>query len=201
MNAASGDKRAGGAPRVDADEIIKNARRRRRAADSRRRTLLGEGADGDGLAVDGTAVLQPAVEPLTDDDASPPLDAPTQTPRRSATPSGKPASRRKPAPAPTTTARAPFVLGVLAMLAVGIVGLLLLNTAINENAFVLQDMRENQAALDASEQELTDDLAELTAPGNLAAAAERLGLEPAEDVTYLRLPDGKELKMPTPGGG
>ena len=88
---------------------------------------------------------------------------------------------------------------MLAIIAAGIVGLLLLNTVINTNAYALQDLRDNQKALDASEQQLTDELAELSAPGNLAAAADQLGLVEASDVTYLRLPDGKELKMPRPG--
>ncbi|MGH8793361.1 MAG: hypothetical protein ACRDXX_12030 [Stackebrandtia sp.] len=195
MTAAREGNRVGGVPHVDADEIIKSARRRRRAADSRRRALLG---DADAAVVDGSAALQPAVEPLVEPETEP-LEPRRREPRQ---PKRRTAVRQRPrtAPAPVAAPRAPFVLSVLGLIAAGIVGLLLLNTAINENAFILQDLREDQSALDVTEQEVTDELAELSAPGNLAAAAERLGLEPAEDITYVRLPDGKELKMPTPGG-
>lgn len=175
-------------PRIDTDEIIKSARRRARAADSRKRALLGDAVVP---ATDGGLALQPVpeVEPS-------PVERPERRPKRS--PVRKP--RQVAPPEPVATARAPFVLAVLALIAVGIVGLLVLNTAINENAFTLQDLREQQTVLDAAEQQLTDELADLSSPGNLAAAAERLGLVPAEDITYLRLPDGKELVMPTPGG-
>ncbi|HIW61704.1 MAG TPA: hypothetical protein H9881_04550 [Candidatus Stackebrandtia excrementipullorum] len=175
-------------PRIDTDEIIKTARRRARAADSRKRALLGESAIPE---TDGGLALQPVPEVETG-----PVEAPRTQPKRP--PVRRP--RRVAPPEPVTTARAPFVLAVLGLIAAGIVGLLVLNTAINENAFTLQDLREQQAVLDASEQQLSDELADLSSPGNLAAAAERLGLVPADDITYIRLPDGKELVMPTPGG-
>ena len=189
MNNA-GKGRVSRSPRIDTDEIIKSARRRARAADSRKRALLG---DATVPATDGGLALQPVpeVDPA-------PIERP-KTPPKPKRPVRKP--RKVAPPEPVTTARAPFVLSVLALIAAGIVGLLVLNTAINENAFTLQDLREQQAVLDASEQKLADELADLSAPGNLAAAAERLGLVPADEITYLRLPDGKELAVPNPGGG
>ncbi|HIV59257.1 MAG TPA: hypothetical protein H9902_15020 [Candidatus Stackebrandtia faecavium] len=185
MSTASDKNRNTGSPHVNTEEIIKNARRRTRAASSRRRGLIGDSADTN-YGVDGGLALQPIAEPV--EEAAPQVEAqPVRTPKTEAVP--------EPAPA----ARAPFVLSMLAIIAAGIVGLLLLNTVINTNAYALQDLRDNQKALDASEQQLTDELAELSAPGNLAAAADQLGLVEASDVTYLRLPDGKELKMPRPG--
>lgn len=192
MSTARGGNRNGsGARYVDADEIIKSARRRARAASSRRRGLLDDGA---GVAVDGQLALQTVAEPV---EADPEPEFRTTGRQRRTVPVRT--TKKVAPPEPVTTARAPFVLSVLGLISVGIVGLLVLNTAINENAFMLQDLRENQTTLDASEQQLTDELADLSAPNNLAVAAERLGLVEADNITYLRLPDGKELKMPKPG--
>ena len=192
MTDTRGGSRSGGQARVSTDEIIKNARRRARAANSRRRSLLDDSAVP---VTDGPLALQPVAEPVGETRLEPDPDgavgrqrSTVGVERRTVTP-----------PEPVTTARMPFVLSMLGLIAVGIVGLLVLNTAINENAFILQDLRQDQAQLDAGEQQLTDELADLSAPNNLAVAAARLGLVKAESITYIRLPDGKELKMPTPG--
>ncbi|MGH3741000.1 MAG: hypothetical protein ACRDT1_06670 [Micromonosporaceae bacterium] len=103
-------------------------------------------------------------------------------------------------PAPVTAARAPFVTLVLILVATGIVGLLVLNTRINENSFQLEGMRDRQAALDVKEQQLSSQLADKQSPGNLAAAAKRLGLVPAGAPAFLQLPDGRVLGVPQPGG-
>lgn len=187
--------RAKGSPQVDADEIIKSARRRSRAANSRRRGLIGESS----TATDGQLALETIVDPIEVEPEIRPDSEVDVEPQPTPEPRVRRSPKKATPPAPVATARAPFVLTVLGLIAAGIVGLLVLNTAINSNAFMLQDLRENQTKLDASEQELTDEMAELKSPGNLAAAADRLGLVEATDVTYLRLPDGKELKMPKPG--
>lgn len=191
MSTARGGDRAGQQRRpvessIDNQERLKSERRRARAADSRRRALT---TDSSAAVTDGSLALQTVVEPM---ETEPPRQ------RLRSTPAKQPA--RKAPPEPVTTARMPFVLSILGIIAAGIVGLLVLNTAINGNAFELQDLREGQTKLDAKEQQLSDELAEVKAPGNLAAVADRLGLVEAEDITYLRLPDGKELKMPKPGG-
>ncbi len=188
MSAASDKHRNTGSPHVNTEEIIKSARRRTRAANSRRRGLIGDPAEAMDYGVDGGLALQPIAEPAEE-------TAPEVEPEPARAPKPKTAA----APESVPASRTPFVLSVLAIIAAGIVGLLLLNTVINTNAYTLQDLRENEKALDASEQQLTDELAELSAPGNLAAAADQLGLVEATDITYLRLPDGKELKMPRPG--
>ncbi|ADD42341.1 hypothetical protein [Stackebrandtia nassauensis] len=186
MSTARGENRVGAQRRPATDDAVKSARRKARAADSRRRALLSQ----DRAVTDGSLALSPVAEPVEVETPKPRRDQ-TTAPARSA---------RKAPPEPVTTARMPFVLSILGLIAGGIVGLLVLNTAINGNAFELQDLREKQTKLDAKEQRLTDELADVKAPGNLAAAADRLGLVEAEEITYLRLPDGKELKMPTPGG-
>ncbi|MGH3738017.1 MAG: hypothetical protein ACRDT6_20760 [Micromonosporaceae bacterium] len=103
-------------------------------------------------------------------------------------------------PAPVAAPRAPFVMLVLVLVAAGIIGLLVLNTRINENSFQLKALRDRQVALDAREQQLGSALADRQSPGNLAAAAKRLGLVPAGTPAFLQLPDGRVLGVPQPGG-
>jgi hypothetical protein len=103
-------------------------------------------------------------------------------------------------PAPVTAPRAPFVMLVLVLVAAGIIGLLVLNTKINEDSFRLQKMRDRQVALDTREQQLGSELADRQSPGNLAAAARRLGLVPAGTPAFLYLPDGRVVGVAQPGG-
>jgi hypothetical protein len=103
-------------------------------------------------------------------------------------------------PAPVTAARAPFVALVLFLVIAGVLGILVLNTKINENAFRLNDLHARQGQLDQQEAQLGQDLALLSSPGNLAAAARRLGLVRSEPA-YLRLSDGTVLGFPKPATG
>ncbi|HEX2417895.1 MAG TPA: hypothetical protein VHJ83_07205, partial [Micromonosporaceae bacterium] len=96
--------------------------------------------------------------------------------------------------------RAPFVMLVLILVLVGIVGLLVLNTKINEDSFRLEGLRDQQTALDVREQQLRSELASRQSPGNLAAAAKRLGLVQEGSPAFLYLPDGRVVEVPQPGG-
>lgn len=104
-------------------------------------------------------------------------------------------------PAPVALPRAPFLLSVVAVVVIGVLGVLLLNTKINENAFRLDSLRKEQAALDQQEQILTQQLAQREAPGELRAAAARLGLVPAGTPAFISLPDGRVVGVPQPAGG
>ena len=97
--------------------------------------------------------------------------------------------------------RAPFVALVLVLVASGVLGILVLNTKINENAFRLKDLHDRQSALDLREQQLSDDLALQESPNSLAAAARRLGLVPAGSPAFIKLPDGRVLGVPQPATG
>jgi hypothetical protein len=110
----------------------------------------------------------------------------------------RPAASTPVPPLDAPSPRTPFVLLVLAVVGAGLVGLLLLNTAINENAFRLHDLRKAQEAQSLREQQLQRDLAQLEAPGTLLAAARRLGLVPAGTPAYIRLPSGQVIGVPTP---
>jgi len=76
-----------------------------------------------------------------------------------------------------------------------------LNTKINENSFRLNDLKATQAALDVQEQQLQQQLADLESPGNLRAAATRLGLVPAGTPAFISLPDGRVVGVPQPASG
>ena len=122
-------------------------------------------------------------------------------------PASKPASAetsrsrmRVAPPEPVAAPRTPFVLLVLTLVAGGIVGLLVLNTAINADAFKITALKDQQTKLDTQEQQLNQELAELQSPGNLQAAATRLGLVPAGTPAYIHLPDGRILNVPQPAG-
>jgi hypothetical protein len=104
-------------------------------------------------------------------------------------------------PAPVALPRASFLVLVLAVVVAGVVGVLVINTKINENAFRLDDLRAHQAALDLQEQQLAQKLAEQESPGNLAAAAQRLGLVPAGTPAFITLPDGRVVGVPQPATG
>ncbi|GIJ68633.1 hypothetical protein [Virgisporangium ochraceum] len=131
-----------------------------------------------------------------------------------ATASGRPARRSAPAggagdragisvvpPLPVSAPRAPFVALVLSVVVVGVLGILVINTKINEGAFHLHDLKAQQGNLDQHEQRLQREIAEKESPGNLAAAARQLGLVRAESPAFLRLPDGRQLGVPKPASG
>jgi hypothetical protein len=103
-----------------------------------------------------------------------------------------------PPPASSSAPRTPFVVLILGLVVAGMVCLLLLNTAVNQNSFQLHGLQSSQKSLDIQEQGLRQDVDQLQAPGSLAAAARRLGLVPAGQPAFIRLPDGHILGVPTP---
>jgi hypothetical protein len=104
-------------------------------------------------------------------------------------------------PLPVTVARTPFVVLVLVLVIGGVLGILMLNTKINENAFRLADLQQQANTLDQREQQLDRELAELSSAGNLEAAVKKLGLVPADTPAHLRLPDGRVFGVPQPASG
>jgi hypothetical protein len=103
-------------------------------------------------------------------------------------------------PAPVRAPRAPFVALVLVLVIAGVIGILVLNTKIAENAFRLHDLRAEQSNLDLRQQRLERELARKESPGELAAQAARNGLVPSRTPAFIVLPDGREVQMPGPGG-
>lgn len=100
--------------------------------------------------------------------------------------------------APFKAPRVPFVLLVLAVLGVGLVGLLLLNTSLQQGSFAIHDLQRQTSLLADRQGELERKVAVLQAPENLAARAVKLGMVPNPNPAFLRLSDGKILGDPEP---
>jgi len=96
-------------------------------------------------------------------------------------------------------ARTPFVAMVVLLLLTGLLGLLLLNTVLAEDAFRLHALQVDGRALADREQELQRDVADLQSPRSLAARATSLGMVPGGPPAFLRLADGKVLGSAVPG--
>lgn len=109
--------------------------------------------------------------------------------------------RRLKPPVPVTVVRAPFVILVIIAVITGVVGILVLNTMITEDAFKLSAMRKDQVLLDQREQQLRQLISNHESPGSLAAAAAKLGLVEAGPPAFIVLPDGRTIGVPKPATG
>ncbi|GAA4717244.1 hypothetical protein [Phytohabitans rumicis] len=117
----------------------------------------------------------------------------------------QPAPERKPGtpwlrvapPLPVSVPRAPFIALILVVVIGGVLGILMVNTKINENAFRLDELQKQQSTLDIQEQQLKQQIARAADPGNLTAEARKLGLVDGKPV-QIRLPDGRLTGMMVP---
>lgn len=91
-----------------------------------------------------------------------------------------------------------FLVLVLGLLSTILVSLLLLNTALAENSFQLQDIRQTARDLTVREQTLSGQLAAAESPIGLEKRAKELGMVAAGSPVFLRLSDGKVLGETTP---
>jgi hypothetical protein len=164
------------------------------------------GARGQGY-IDGANALKIGYADEVDDrryadpaELAPPTIEPRRKPRNRPAPMETVDAPVTP-PLPIALPRAPFLALMLSLVVVGVAGVLVLNTKINENAFRLDALHGQQANLDLQEQQLKQNLAELEAPGNLRAAATRLGLVPAGTPAFISLPDGRVVGVPQPAAG
>src|SRR3954470_14249964 len=87
-------------------------------------------------------------------------------------------------PTPTRARRAPFVALILGLLLLGLIGLLLLNTASAQDAFRLHRLQINAANVNDQRQELSEQVNQLTGPAGLAAEAQKLGMVPMETPAF-----------------
>jgi cell division protein FtsB len=120
--------------------------------------------------------------------------------RRAAAPARKTPARpnlRVVAPVPSRAPRTPFVLFSMLVVGAGLVGLLVLNTAVAQDAFTLHDLGAANAALDERAQRLDQEVAALEAPNAVAQRARSLGLVQAGDPAFV-LPNGRVLGSPVP---
>jgi hypothetical protein len=86
----------------------------------------------------------------------------------------------------------------MTLLCAGLVGLLMLNTAMAEGSFTLHNLQSTSGELADTQDALTQAIDAQRAPGNLASRATRLGMVPADSAAFLRLSDGKVLGVAKP---
>jgi cell division protein FtsB len=120
--------------------------------------------------------------------------------RAGAARAGAAAPARRPAlrvvtPVASRAPRAPFVLFSMLLVGLGLVGLLVLNTVVAQDAFTLHDLDRNAATLAEREQLLRQQVAALEAPAAVADRATKIGLVQAGDPVFLGA-DGRVLGNP-----
>ncbi|MEQ4304457.1 hypothetical protein ABNF97_24290 [Plantactinospora sp. B6F1] len=118
----------------------------------------------------------------------------------SATPARRSRLRVAP-PLPVARPRVSFVALILVLVVGGMLGILVVNSKVNENAFRLERLQQQQSTLDLQQQELERKIADAEVPGNLAARARQLGLVDSGPPAFIRLPDGRVIGVPRPAGG
>lgn len=96
---------------------------------------------------------------------------------------------------PRQAARTPFVLLVVVLLGGGLICLLMLNSALNEGSFRLNDLKKQTTELTDEEQALQRDVDDRSAPGALERRARQLGMVPGGSPAFLD-PDGKVRGTP-----
>ncbi len=94
-------------------------------------------------------------------------------------------------------ASVPFVLVLGVFLAIGMVGLLLLNTALQEQGFAVQNRQKEAAQLGYRVAELQSQVTEARSSTRLAVEATKLGMVPNPYPVYLTLPNGQVVGNPT----
>ncbi|MFG2112502.1 septum formation initiator family protein [Streptomyces sp. NPDC048718] len=97
---------------------------------------------------------------------------------------------------PSTAARTPFVLLVVALLGGGLISLLLLNSALNQGSFHLSELKKKTTELTDEEQALQRDVDDSAAPDALERRARELGMVPGDSPAFLDQ-DGKVVGVPT----
>ncbi|MFI9272447.1 septum formation initiator family protein [Kitasatospora sp. NPDC052896] len=93
--------------------------------------------------------------------------------------------------------RAPFAILMGLLLTAGLLGLLMLNTALNEGSFELSKLQKQTTQLTDQQQELQQQIAQNSAPDALERNARQLGMVPGGDPAFLE-DDGRVLGSPAP---
>ena len=129
------------------------------------------------------------------------LWAPAEDPGRERGPS-RGASPLRPVPAPARRlSRAPFLLVLIGVFGLGMAGLLMLNTTLQNQAFASRSLDRQATELAYVQSDLENQIDVLSAPPELARRASALGMRPNPYPVFLRLPDGKVIGRATPVSG
>lgn len=91
--------------------------------------------------------------------------------------------------------RTPFAVLIVLLLASGLLGLLMLNTALSEGSFQLSKLKQQTTQMTDQQQTLQQQLAQQSAPDALEKRARDLGMVPGGDPGFLQ-DDGKVVGKP-----
>ena len=94
--------------------------------------------------------------------------------------------------------RAPFVAVVAGLQLLGVIGLLMFNTSMQQASFAAAELEDRHAALRAEEQRLQMQLDRLRDPQRVAQQAQRLGMVPMLTPVFLDLSDGEVVGEAAP---
>lgn len=100
--------------------------------------------------------------------------------------------------APPKRGGATFGIICATLLAAGLIGVLLLNTALAQGSFVLQELQATSDQLTDTQDALSQSLAVQKSPASLALRAAGMGMVPAGSAAFLRLSDGKVIGVAEP---
>jgi hypothetical protein len=103
-------------------------------------------------------------------------------------------------PTPRLT-RFPFLLVVIGIFGLGMAGLLMLNTTLQNQAFEARALNRQATELAYVQADLERQLDEHAAPERLALAASQLGMRPNPHPAFLVLPEGRVVGEPKPVNG
>ena len=115
-------------------------------------------------------------------------------------PSTRPRLRPVADPTPRL-ARFPFLLVVIGVFGVGMAGLLMLNTTLQNQAFEARALNRQVTELAYVQADLERQIDEQAAPERLALAASQLGMRPNPHPAFLVLPEGRVIGEPKPVSG
>jgi hypothetical protein len=103
--------------------------------------------------------------------------------------------------APPNRGGAAFGIICATLLAAGLLGLLLLNTALAQGSFTLHKLQVASDQLTDTQDALTQSLAASASPANIASRAAAMGMVPAQSAAFLRLSDGQVIGVAKPAKG
>jgi hypothetical protein len=111
-------------------------------------------------------------------------------------------ARLRPVAAPTQRlARFPFLLVLIGIFGLGMAGLLMLNTTLQNQAFQARALNRQATQLAYVQADLQNRLDRQAAPAEVARLASKAGMRPNPHPAFLVLPEGKIIGEPTPVSG
>jgi hypothetical protein len=111
-------------------------------------------------------------------------------------------ARLRPVAAPKQRlARFPFLLVLIGTFGLGMAGLLMLNTTLQNQAFQARSLNRQATELAYVQADLQNRLDQNAAPAEVARLASKAGMRPNPHPAFLVLPEGRIIGKPTPVSG